>query len=154
MIVGLVAWVGFGQVPFRYDRDARFAGTTKYPFFKMLAVSLDAMTAFATAPLRIVFLVAVLAMAIAGVLLVWTFYSFFFLNAVPGWSSLMVIYLFFTSVQLFSLAFVGEYVGRIFIETKRRPLYVIRAIYPPSLDAVDAMGQRRVEPVTCRAPGQ
>jgi dolichol-phosphate mannosyltransferase len=69
---GLVAWVGFTQVPIRYDRDARFAGATKYPLLKMLALSLDAITAFATAPLRVVFLVAVLAMAIAGLMLAWT----------------------------------------------------------------------------------
>jgi dolichol-phosphate mannosyltransferase len=130
-IRGLVAWIGFTQVPIVYEREARFAGQTKYPFFKMLAFSLDAITAFATAPLRVVFLVAMLAMGLAVLMLGWTLYSFFFLNAVPGWSSAMTVFLLFTSVQLFALAVIGEYVGRIFIESKRRPLYVIRAMYPP-----------------------
>jgi dolichol-phosphate mannosyltransferase len=129
---GLVSWIGFDQVPIGYDRDARFAGRTKYPLFTMLAFSLDAITAFATAPLRIVFLVSVLAMGLAVLMLGWTFYSFIFIGAVPGWSSVMTVFLFFTSVQLFSLAFIGEYVGRIFIESKRRPLFVIRAFTPPN----------------------
>jgi glycosyltransferase involved in cell wall biosynthesis len=134
-IRGLVSWIGFEHVPIGYDRDPRFAGQTKYPLFKMLAFSLDALTAFATAPLRIVFLVSMLAMGLAVPMLAWTFYSFIFLGAVPGWSSVMTVFLFFTSVQLFSLAFIGEYVGRTFIESKRRPLYLIRAFTPPTLHA-------------------
>jgi len=134
-IRGLVSWIGFVQMPISYDRDARFAGETKYPFFKMLAFSLDALTAFAIAPLRIVFTLSLLAMVMAAVAFGWTIYSFFFLDVVPGWSSLMTIFLLFTSVQLFSLAFIGEYVGRIFIETKRRPLYVVRDFAPPRLRA-------------------
>ncbi len=70
---GLVAWIGFVQVPITYDRNARFAGRSKYPFLKMFALSLDAITAFATAPLRIMFLVAVLGMGLAVVLLVGLF---------------------------------------------------------------------------------
>ena len=132
---GLVAWIGFVQVPIAYDRHARFAGRSKYPFLKMFALSLDAITAFATAPLRIMFLVAVLGMGLTVVLLGWTLYSYFFLNAVRGWSSAMTVFLFFTSVQLFALAVIGEYVGRIFIESKRRPMYVVRATYPSEVGA-------------------
>ena len=128
---GLVGWIGFTQVPIRYDRDVRFAGTTKYPFLKMLAFSIDAITSFAITPLRIVFAISMCALAMACLLLGWTLYSFLYLNAVPGWSSMMTMFLFFTSVQLFALAMIGEYVGRIFMESKRRPLYIIRAIYPP-----------------------
>ena len=101
----------------------------------MFALSLDAITAFATAPLRIMFLVAVFGMGLAFVLFGWTVYSFFFLKAVRGWSSVMTVFLFFTSVQLFGLAVIGEYVGRIFIQSKRRPIYVIRATYPPEATA-------------------
>jgi dolichol-phosphate mannosyltransferase len=103
----------------------------------MLAFSIDAITAFAATPLRFMFLVAILAMGFAMLALGWTIYSFFFLNAVPGWSSLMFVFLVFTSVQLFSIAFIGEYVGRIFIETKRRPLFVIRGIYPSDDEEVE-----------------
>jgi glycosyltransferase involved in cell wall biosynthesis len=132
---GLVSWIGLEQVSIGYDRDIRFAGETKYPFFKMVAFSLDAITAFATAPLRIVFLVSVLAMALSVLMMGWTIYSFFFLGAVPGWSSIMATFLFFTSIQLFSLAFIGEYVGRTFIESKRRPLYLIRTFTAPNVRA-------------------
>jgi polyisoprenyl-phosphate glycosyltransferase len=142
---GLVSWVGFNQVPVGYDRDPRFAGTTKYSFLKMLAFSFDAITAFAISPLRFIFLVAMLAMGVAVLAAGWTIYSFFFLDAAPGWSSLMCVFLLFTSVQLFSTAFIGEYVGRIFIETKRRPLFVIRAIYPPAADTTLAEAERRHE---------
>jgi dolichol-phosphate mannosyltransferase len=141
---GLVAWTGFTQVAVQYDRDARFAGTTKYPFLKMLAFSADAITSFAMTPLRIVFAVSMCALVMAGLMFGWTFYSFLYLNVVPGWSSVMTVFLFFTSVQLFALATIGEYVGRIFIESKRRPLYVIRAIYPPepSLDTGELPNER------------
>jgi polyisoprenyl-phosphate glycosyltransferase len=130
---GLVSWIGFEQAAITYDRDVRFAGQTKYPFFKMLAFSLDAITAFATAPLRIVFLVSMLAMGLAAFMMAWTVYSFFYLDVVPGWSSIMTVFLFFTSVQLFSLAFIGEYVGRTFMESKRRPLYLVREFSPPTM---------------------
>jgi polyisoprenyl-phosphate glycosyltransferase len=128
-IRGLVAWTGFDQVELPYERDPRYAGSTKYPFLKMLNFSIDAFTAFATAPLRYVFLAALLAMVVAGAMLGWTVYSYFFLEAVEGWASLMAVFLFFTSVQLLSLAVIGEYVGRIFIEAKKRPTFVIRKIY-------------------------
>jgi len=128
-IRGLVAWTGFNQVALPYERDPRYAGETKYPLLKMLNFSLDAFTAFATAPLRYVFLAALLAILVAVGMLAWTAYSYFFLDAVAGWSSLMAVFLFFTSVQLLSLAVIGEYVGRIFIEAKKRPMFVIRNIY-------------------------
>jgi polyisoprenyl-phosphate glycosyltransferase len=131
-IRGLVAWTGFDQVALPYERDARYAGSTKYPFLKMLNFSIDAFTAFATAPLRYVFLAALLAIVVAAAMLAWTVYSYFFLDAVAGWASLMAVFLFFTSVQLLSLAVIGEYVGRIFIESKKRPMFVIRKIYEAS----------------------
>ena len=140
-IRGLVAWIGFTQVPIGYDRDPRLSGQTKYPLLKMLGFSLDAITGFATAPLRIMFLISMLAMGLAVLLLGWTFYSFVFRGTVPGWSSIMSVFLFFTSVQLFALALMGEYIGRVFIESKRRPLYVIRAIDPPGAHASSGEGE-------------
>jgi polyisoprenyl-phosphate glycosyltransferase len=126
---GMVSWVGFNQVALPYERDPRYAGVTKYPFFKMLNLSLDAITAFATAPLRYVFVMAMGSVVIALGMLAWTIYSYFYLNTVAGWSSLMAVFLLFTSVQLFSLAIIGEYVGRTFLESKKRPLYATRHIY-------------------------
>jgi dolichol-phosphate mannosyltransferase len=129
---GMVAWIGYKQVPLRYVRAERFAGTTKYPLRKMIKLAIDALTAFAVAPLRFAFAIALLAAALALLLLGWSLYVYLFKNAVPGWSSLMVVFLFFTAVQLFSIAIVGEYIGRIFIQTKSRPLFVIRRIYKRS----------------------
>jgi dolichol-phosphate mannosyltransferase len=143
---GLVAWIGFTQVPIQYDRDVRFAGTTKYPFLKMLAFSIDAITSFAMTPLRVVFALSMFSLILAGLMFGWTLYSFLKLNSVPGWPSVMTVFLFFTSVQLFALAMIGEYVGRIFMESKRRPLYVVRAIYPPtaSVSTGDVPNERRL----------
>jgi dolichol-phosphate mannosyltransferase len=126
---GMVAWIGFTQVPIRYSRSERVAGATKYPFAKMWRLAIDGITAFATAPLRFAFGMAVFAVLLAIVLLGWSIFAFFFEDAVPGWSSLMVVFLFFTAVQLVSVAIIGEYIGRIFIQTKGRPLYVIRHVY-------------------------
>jgi polyisoprenyl-phosphate glycosyltransferase len=128
---GLISWIGFKQVPVRYDRSARHAGSSKYPFLKMMAFSLDAITSFAVAPLRVVFLISLLAMLLAVAMLGWTLYSYLFLDAVAGWSSVMTVVLFFSGVQLFGLGLIGEYVGRTFIESKRRPLFVVRAFDPP-----------------------
>jgi glycosyltransferase involved in cell wall biosynthesis len=138
---GLVAWIGFNQVSIGYDRDIRFSGETKYPFVKMLAFSLDAIMGFAPGLLRIVFVIAMVAMGMALLMMGWTLYSFFFLDVVPGWSSIMSVFLFFTSVQLLSLATIGEYVGRTFAESKRRPLYVIRAVYPAEVPISSNQGE-------------
>jgi len=126
---GMVAWIGYKQVPLRHARAERFAGATKYPLRKMMRLAVDAVTAFAVAPLRLAFGTALFAVALAFLLLGWSVYVYLFQNAVPGWSSLMVVFLFFTAVQLFSVAIMGEYIGRIFIQTKGRPLFVIRKVY-------------------------
>jgi polyisoprenyl-phosphate glycosyltransferase len=126
---GMVAWIGFKQVPLRYTRVERFAGATKYPLHNMIRLALDAVTAFAIAPLRFAFGIALFAVTLAFVLLGWSVHVYLFHNAVPGWSSLMVVFLFFTAVQLLSVAIIGEYIGRIFIQTKGRPLFVVRKVY-------------------------
>jgi polyisoprenyl-phosphate glycosyltransferase len=134
---GLVSWVGFEQVPVRYNRSARHAGVSKYPFVKMMAFSLDAITSFAVAPLRIVFLISLFAMLLAICMLGWTLYSYAFLNAVAGWSSVMTVVLFFSAIQLFGLGLIGEYVGRTFIESKKRPLFIVRAFSPPKQQSME-----------------
>jgi dolichol-phosphate mannosyltransferase len=135
-IRGMVAWAGFRQVPVEYDRQSRYAGTSKYPVSKMLGLAIDAVTAFAVAPLRFVYWVAILSALVAGLLLVWSLISYFYFEALPGWSSLMVVMLAFMSLQLFALGVIGDYVGRIFIQTKGRPLFVIKRITqsPPTID--------------------
>jgi glycosyltransferase involved in cell wall biosynthesis len=125
-IRGMVAWIGFRQVPLRYHRDRRFAGETKYPFRKMLNFAVDAITGFSTVPLRMSLYLAFLFIGLAGVLIFYVLYSWFLLGVVRGWTSIFLVMLIFVSVQLFSLAVIGEYIGRIYVQTKQRPLFIIR----------------------------
>jgi polyisoprenyl-phosphate glycosyltransferase len=134
-IRGMVAWIGFRQVPVRYQRDARFAGTTKYPFGKMLRFAVDAITGFSAAPLRLSLYFSfgsVLLAFLVGLYAVWHYFKG---DAVPGWTSIAITVLAFGSMQMFCLGIIGEYLGRIYTESKRRPLFVIRSIHQHEQDA-------------------
>jgi glycosyltransferase involved in cell wall biosynthesis len=127
-IRGMVSWVGFSQVPVTYERAERFAGTTKYPFHKMLRFALDAVTGFSTLPLRVSSyagaLLGLAALAMIGYALVGYLRS----RVVQGWTSVMIAVLLLGSAQMFFLGILGEYIGRLYIEAKRRPLYVISEV--------------------------
>lgn len=127
-IRGMVAWVGFHQVPLKYRRDRRFAGTTKYPLRKMLTFAVDAITGFSTVPLRASLYLAFVFLVFAACLVIFVLFSWMYLGAVPGWTSIFLGMLIFSSVQLFSLAIIGEYLGRVYMQTKQRPLFIIREI--------------------------
>jgi dolichol-phosphate mannosyltransferase len=127
-IRGMVAWIGFRQVPLHYYRDKRFAGETKYPLHKMLTFAVDAITGFSILPLRISLYLASLFIGFAGLLMIYVLSSWLYLGAVPGWTSQFMGMLIFASVQLFSLAVIGEYLGRIYMQAKHRPLFIIREI--------------------------
>jgi glycosyltransferase involved in cell wall biosynthesis len=125
---GLFAWAGFRQAAVEYDRVERTTGTTKFNYWKLWTLALDGITSASTVPLRIWSYVgaafAFVALAYAGFILSRTL---LFGNAVPGYASIMVSVLFLGGMQLLSLGILGEYVGRILTETKRRPLYVVRS---------------------------
>jgi polyisoprenyl-phosphate glycosyltransferase len=125
---GLVAWLGFRQVAFPYARAERFAGVTKYPLRKMLRLAVDAITGFSVVPLRISMWAALLCFGIALGTMGYGLVSWLFFDVVRGWASLMVLVALFAGVQLLCLGILGEYVGRMFMEAKRRPLYIVRAI--------------------------
>jgi glycosyltransferase involved in cell wall biosynthesis len=126
---GLVAWVGFRQTAVLYDRDARFAGTTKYPFTKMLRFAIDGITSFSTFPLRLATWLGVLAGLVAVGTGIWAFVvTFFAKGIVPGWTTIMILVAFGASAQLLMMGVLGEYIGRIYEEIKRRPLYVVDRI--------------------------
>jgi dolichol-phosphate mannosyltransferase len=127
-IRGMVAWVGFRQVPFVYDRAQRHAGETKYPLRKMLAFALDAVTGFSTAPLRIASHIGLWLVAASILLLLYIAVGFFTGSAIQGWTSLMLVVVVLGAVQMFVLGMIGEYLGRLFMETKRRPLYIVSDI--------------------------
>jgi dolichol-phosphate mannosyltransferase len=128
-IRGMISWIGYKQVAYPYDRDKRYAGSTKYPFWKMLEFSIDAITSFSIRPLQIILPLALFCTAIAGLLMLKVVLAAIFKDTVPGWASLATIFLFFTSIQLICIGFIAEYIGRIYMQVKQRPLFIIRDIY-------------------------
>jgi dolichol-phosphate mannosyltransferase len=124
-IRGLVAWVGFRQVPIVYDRAERFSGVSKYPLAKMISFALDAVTGFSTAPLRMASHVGLWLVAASLLLLVYIGFSWLTGHTIQGWTSLMLVVVILGAVQMFVLGMIGEYLGRLYIEAKRRPLYIV-----------------------------
>ena len=124
---GMVAWVGFKQAAVKYERPARFAGETKFPLRKMLRFAIDGITSFSTVPLRMAIWLGLVAGCVALAGGVWAFYvKVVGRGVVPGWTTIMVLVGIGSSAQLLMTGILGEYVGRIYEEVKRRPLYVVR----------------------------
>lgn len=127
-IRGMVAWIGFRQVPFAYDRDERFAGETKYPLKKMVRFALDALTGFSSAPLKLASH-AGLALSVGSLLIIlYIAYAWAAGRSIQGWTSLMLVVVVLGAVQMFVLALMGEYIGRLYNEAKRRPLYIVQEV--------------------------
>jgi len=123
---GMTSWIGFRQTGVPYAREARFAGSTKYPLRRMLRFASDAVTSFSTTPIRFVTVLGFVTVLLCLVALVWTLYLRLFTEqTIQGWTSVVVVVLFLGGVQLVSLGIIGQYVGRIFDEVKGRPLYVV-----------------------------
>lgn len=130
-IRGMVAWVGFKQVPFPYDRHERLAGESKYPLGKMIRFALDAITGFSTAPLRFASHVGLLLTGASALLVLYILVAWLFGRAIPGWTSLMLVVVVLGAVQMFVLGMIGEYLGRLYVESKRRPLYLVADVAGP-----------------------
>jgi polyisoprenyl-phosphate glycosyltransferase len=127
-IRGMVSWIGGKQAAFPYARDARFAGTTKYPLRKMVSLAIDALTSFSTKPLRAAVWLGLLSSVFAFAILVYAVFQWSIGNVVPGWASSLVAISFFSGTQLFVMGVFGEYLGRVVQEVKRRPLFTIGQI--------------------------
>ncbi len=124
---GLVSWVGFRQTAVQFHRDERFAGETKYPFKKMLKFALDGITTFSDKPLKLATYIGFLVSFLSFLyLLVVICLKLFTDRAVSGWASTLSVSLIFNGVVLIMLGIIGEYIGRIYDETKGRPLYIIQ----------------------------
>ncbi len=122
---GMVSWIGFRQTAVYYDREARFAGETKYPLRKMLRFAADAITSFSILPLRFATWLGVVAGLGAIGTGAWAIYvKFYGTGVVTGWTTIMMLVAFGSSAQLLMTGILGEYVGRIYEEVKRRPLYI------------------------------
>ena len=123
---GLVAWIGFRQTAVYYDRNARFAGDTHYPLHKMLRFASDGIVSFSTLPLRIATFLGVLSGLIAAAVAGWVFVAVLSgAYIVPGWATLMLAVSLASSAQLLMIGILGEYLGRVYDEVKRRPLYLV-----------------------------
>ncbi|MCM5553605.1 glycosyltransferase family 2 protein [Pleomorphomonas sp. NRK KF1] len=127
-IRGMVSWVGGRQVALPYERDARFAGETKYPLRKMVRFALDAITSFSTVPLRIATWVGFLSAVIAVALVGYTLVQWFAGHTVAGWSSLMATVAGFFSIQFIGMGIMGEYLGRLVEEAKQRPMFAVDSV--------------------------
>lgn len=129
---GLFAWVGFPQRAVLYNRDPRFAGSTKWNYWKLWNFAIEGITSFTIAPLKFAtyfgLVIAIGAFLYAGVII---FKTLVYGNPVAGYPSLMVTILFLGGIQLITIGILGEYLGRMFDETKRRPLYVLKSYQPP-----------------------
>jgi len=118
--------VGFSSCVVYYDRPERLAGETKYHFLKMLEFAIDGLTSFSVVPLRICSVTGLFVSLIALIMLIWSLIANIFGLTVPGWTSTVVPLYFLGGIQLLFLGVVGEYIGKIYTEVKKRPRYIIQ----------------------------
>lgn len=128
---GMFSWIGYNKKEITYDRDSRAAGTTKWSYPKLLNLAISGITSFTTAPLRLASILGLVISLVAFIYIV-----IIVVKAtvggpdVAGYPSLMAVVLFLGGVQLLSLGIIGEYIARIFVETKHRPLYLVEEYHP------------------------
>ncbi len=123
---GLIFWVGFKQTMIEYKPNQRFSGTTKYSVKKMMHFAASGITAFSTKPLKISIILGFIIAFIAFIYALFAMYASIFTNrAIPGWTSVIVSVLFIGGIQLIMIGILGEYLGKLFMENKRRPNYII-----------------------------
>ncbi len=124
---GLFAFVGFKTVIIEYKRPRREKGETSWSYWKLWNYAIDGITSFSTFPLKVCMYVGFLVTTVSFLKGLWTIYrTLFFGVDVPGYASLMTAILFFGGLQMFCLGIIGEYIGRIYTETKQRPIYIVR----------------------------
>lgn len=145
---GLVSWLGFKQTGVVYSRDPRYAGETKYPYRKMIRFALDGITSFSSLPLKLATILGYVTSIFAFIYACSVFIQKMYGVTVQGWATIMVGMLFLGGVQLICLGIIGEYIGRIFNETKHRPLYIVEECYHQSAQVLDgeflpALGARK-----------
>lgn len=127
---GLFAWVGFDQTVIEYSRDGRFAGETKWNYWKLWNFALEGIVSFSTAPLKMASYIGILAaLAAFGYSAVVVLKTLMFGEVVQGFPTLIVVILFLGGLQLMGLGIIGEYLARMFIEVKQRPLYLLKGVY-------------------------
>jgi len=127
---GLRCWVGFKQIGYEYEREARYGGNSKYSIGKLIKLAFDGFFSFSYTPLRAMFVLGLIALAMSFLGVISAVYFKFFTNnykQVPGFATTIILVMFIGGLQLFSLGLVGEYMGRMYDEMKRRPQYIIKS---------------------------
>jgi glycosyltransferase involved in cell wall biosynthesis len=126
---GIVPLLGYNAATVYYDRTERFAGESKYPLRRMLALAFDGITSFSVTPLRFIAAVGVVVFIASFGMVAWVMYGRLFMNtAIPGWASSVIPIYFLGGIQLLSIGVLGEYVAKIYLETKRRPRFAIEKV--------------------------
>ena len=122
---GMVPLVGFKSTCVEYERRERLAGESHYPLKKMLALAIDGITSLSTKPIRIITVFGFIIAALSFIGILWSVITYLCGHSVAGWASLVSIVCFLSGIQLLSLGVIGEYIGKIYLETKRRPRFII-----------------------------
>lgn len=125
---GIVPQIGYPSTTVEYARAERFAGESKYPLKKMLAFAFDGITSFSLKPMRLILMLGAVIFALSLLMLIWTLVDWLLGKTVSGWASLMCSIWMIGGIQLLSLGVIGEYIGKIYAESKKRPRYIIESI--------------------------
>ncbi|MGH7986966.1 MAG: glycosyltransferase, partial [Candidatus Binataceae bacterium] len=144
-IRGMVSWIGFRQVALSYDRAPRFAGSSQYSISRMMVLALDGLTGFSITPLRLASYAGLMVGFLGLLMLGYTLGSWATGRVVTGWTSLTTIVLILGSMQLMLFGLLGEYVGRLYIESKRRPLFIVDRIVTHDSEMTAANQQNSFE---------
>lgn len=147
-IRGMVSWIGFEQVPLAYERAERHSGGSNYPLKTMISFAFDAITGFSIRPLRLATMGGVLLAMPALLLLGYALYSWLVEDTVQGWTSLMAVVLILGSAQMLLIGVIGEYLGRLYMESKNRPLYIVKDIVNSNQSS--GLGNNRYKEITDR----
>lgn len=143
---GMTSWVGFRQTALPYKRAARHAGETKYTLLKMMRLATDGIMSFSTKPLQISIALGLLCAGIATCGIAYALFMRLFTDIwVQGWTALMIAVLFLGGIQLITIGILGGYVGRIYLESKRRPLYVVSALVGFNRDRITEAAEQRTQ---------
>jgi len=146
-IRGMVSWAGYRQEAVFYDRDPRFAGETKYPLRKLVQLAVDGVISSSLKPLAFAMVIGSLTMVVGLLLLSYALYSWLFVGRTPqGWPSLLIVVVLMSGLQLMVLGVMGEYLGRIYDQTRGRPLFLVDAVVrgettDPAQNPKDGQGQ-------------
>ena len=129
---GIVPLVGYKSAKVYYERKERFAGESKYPLKKMISFALDGITSFSIKPIKMITSLGLIFVLVCGIMLLYSLISYFTGHSVSGWASLITSIWLLGGLQLLAIGIIGEYIGKVFLETKKRPRYIIEELLDDS----------------------